>query len=456
MTGPMTGQMTGQMTGLAWRSLRHRATGSVATFVAVLLGTALMGSFATLAASASGPVSATDQDTLRIMGTVVGAWGAVIVLSAVVSTVGITVTQREVEIGLLRTIGATPRQTSRLVRAETLLVATLASALGAGLAWLGGGALLALLRNTGAVQDSVPYAPGAAPLATAALLVLVSLIGSGFAARRASRGPASITPSEGRVRTGRLQWWRIAAAVVLFGYSATMAVITITVTAHDEDPYVAMSTSGQLGILVAVGLGCLAPWLLRVLSAPARPALGRGAAGYLASYNARRRARLLSGVLAPVIVLTASGISVFMIVGTDNRTRPPGFEDDARTINLLNNVVVGMMVVFAAVVVVNTFAAVVAHRRAELHQLWLLGATPGQVEASVVAEARGVAAIGVVLGALASLAAVIPFGVARHEGVVPNGQLWLPPLVMAAAVVLTLLAARSAVRRAHVPAGAIR
>lgn len=448
--------MTGPMTTLAWRSLRHRATASVATFVAVLLGTALMGSFATLAASASGSVSAADHDTLITMGTVVGAWGAIIVLSAVVSTVGITVTQREVEIGLLRTVGATPRQASRLVRAETLLVAALGSALGAGLAWLGGAVLLALLRSTGTVEDSVPYAPGLAPLATAALVVLVSLLGSGFAARRATRGPASITPSEGRPGTGRLQWWRIAAAVALFGYSAAMAVVTITVTAHDDDPYSAMATSGQLGILVAVGLGCLAPWLLRILSAATRPALGRGAAGYLASYNSRRRSRLLSGVLAPVIVLTAAGISVFMIVGTDDRTRPAGFEDDARTINLLNNVVVGMMVVFAAVVVVNTFAAVVAHRRAELRQLWLLGATPHQVEASVLAEARVVAAIGVVLGALASLVAVIPFGVARHEGVVPDGQLWLPPLVMAAAAVLTLLAARSAVRRAHVPAGALQ
>ena len=90
------------MTGLAWRSLRHRATASAATFVTVLLGTALMGSFATLAATARGPVSAADRDTLTTMGTVVGAWGALIVLSAVVSTVGITVTQREVEIGLLR------------------------------------------------------------------------------------------------------------------------------------------------------------------------------------------------------------------------------------------------------------------------------------------------------------------------------------------------------------------
>ena len=78
----------------------------------------------------------------------------------------------------------------------------------------------------------------------------------------------------------------------------------------------------------------------------------------------------------------------------------------------------------------------------------------GVVEAfglvGVLAEARGVACIGVVLGSVASLATVVPFGVARHEGVVPDAQLWVPPLVALAVVALTLGAAWSAVRRAHV------
>jgi putative ABC transport system permease protein len=161
-------------------------------------------------------------------------------------------------------------------------------------------------------------------------------------------------------------------------------------------------------------------------------------------------------VLAPVVVLTAASVSVLMAVGTDSRTRPAGFEQDARTINLLNNVVVGMVVLFAAVVVVNTFAAVVAHRRAELHRLWLLGATPGQVESSVLAEARVVAGIGVVLGLVASLATVVPFGIARHEGVVPDGELWLPVVIAVGVVLLTLGSARSAVRRAAPSTGAVR
>ena len=49
---------------------------------------------------------------------------------------------------------------------------------------------------------------------------------------------------------------------------------------------------------------------------------------------------------------------------------------------------------------------------------------------------------------LASLATVVPFSIARDEGLVPNGQLWIPPVVAAVAVALTVGAASlAAVRR---------
>ena len=67
------------------------------------------------------PVSAADAETLIIMGAVVGGWGTLIVLFSVASTLGITVRQRDVEIGLLRTIGGTPRQARRLIRVEALV-----------------------------------------------------------------------------------------------------------------------------------------------------------------------------------------------------------------------------------------------------------------------------------------------------------------------------------------------
>ncbi|WP_345713278.1 FtsX-like permease family protein, partial [Kineococcus glutinatus] len=175
------------MTGLALRSLRHRAAASTATFAAVLLGTLLVGSFATLVETATGAVSAADRDTLITMGAVVGGWGAVIVLFSVASTTGVTVRQREAEIGLLRTVGMTPRQGRRLVVAEVALVALVAAAAGALLAAAGGRALLALLRSGDLVSADLPWGGGPASLAvTAAAVVATSVLAALLAARRAT------------------------------------------------------------------------------------------------------------------------------------------------------------------------------------------------------------------------------------------------------------------------------
>ncbi len=244
-----------------------------------------------------------------------------------------------------------------------------------------------------------------------------------------------------------MPWWRVLIALLLVAYGLAMGVVTIAVMADSDDPYAAMQTSGSSSILVGVGLAILAPVLLRWCAAVARPFVGRmGAAGHLAAFNTSRRAHLLSGVLAPVIVFTAASIGTLMLVGIDGRTLAET-NPDSDTINLLNNVVTGMLSVFAAIMVVNAFAAVITHRRAELARLRLLGGTPEQVRGSVLAEAGIVAVVGIVLGTLASLATVIPFAVARDEGIVPDGQLWLPPLLAAVAVAITLASAAGAVRR---------
>lgn len=438
-------------TSLAWRSLRHRPLAATATFVAVLLGAALIGSFATLVESASG-ATGTDADTLVIMGAVVGGWGAIIVLFSVASTVGITATQRAAEIGLIRTIGATPRQARKLIVRETAVVTLTAGVAGAAVALVSGRLLFDLLQSGGLLTSRTEYDGGPASVATGAGLVLVAAwIASTVAARKATRGPAGVLVQSSAAEQSRMAWWRVGIALLLLGYGIAMAVITVTVTAHDADPYAAMSTSGSSSILVGVGLAVLAPVLLRWCATPIGRLLGAwSASGHLASYNTARRAHLLAGVLAPVIVLTSAAVGTLMLVDIDTRSLPAG-TPDSDTINLLNNVVVGMIALFAAIMVVNAFVATVAHRRAELHRLHLLGATTRQVRGSVVAEAAIVAAVGVLLGTVASLATVVPFAVARDEGVVPDGGLWLLPVVVAGVVAVTLGAARTAARGAGNP-----
>jgi putative ABC transport system permease protein len=447
------------MTSLAIASLRHRATAFTATFLSVFLGAALIGAFATLAQTATeSGLSDADAETLTIMGMVVGAWGSLIVLFSVASTLAITVRQRSEEIGLVRVIGASPRQARRLVLAEAAAVTAVGAVLGALVAWPAGFALLALLRNGGVVSDSVAYGGGPAALGGTVILVfLTSLLAAAITGRRTTNGPATLAIAEARGGSGRMRWWRVAIGLALIAYGIGMAVVTITVTGHDDDPYAAMSTSGSSSILVGVGLAVLSPVLLRWLSRVCAPAVSRaGVVGWLASYNTSRRSHLLGGVLAPVIVLTAGAVGVLMLVGIDHRTIGAAATDEGDTINLLNNLVTGMIGLFAAIMVINAFAAVVSGRRAELQRLHLLGATPTQVERSVLAEAGVVAGIGVLLGLIASLATVVPFAIARDEGVVPNGQLWLPPLLVAATVALTLLSARSAVRRLGPLTGAMQ
>jgi len=435
------------MTALAWRSLRHRPRAGIATFLAVLLGTLLIGSFATLAESAAG-APAPDDGTLVILGAVVGGWGAAIVLFSVASTVGITTTQRAEEIGLLRTIGATPRQARRLIAREAAAISFAGAGLGAVGAAIAGRLLFDLVRGGGLVSGRTEYGGGPVSVAGAALLVLVvSAIAAAIAARRATRGPAGVLARDSAAERGRMRWWRIAIALLLIGYGLAMAVVTVTVTAHDDDPYAAMSTSGSSSILVGLGLAVLAPVLLRWGAGPVRLLAGTSATAHLAAYNTARRSHLLGGVLAPVVVLTAAAVGTLMLVDIDRRTLPDGTAD-SDTITLLNNVVVGMISLFAAIMVVNAFVAMLAHRHDELRRLRLLGATPRQVRSSVAAEAAVVAAVGVATGAVAALTTVVPFAVARDEGVVPDGGLWLAPVVAAAVAVLTVGAARGAVRSA--------
>jgi putative ABC transport system permease protein len=437
--------VTGVTRWLAVRSLRHRATAFTATFLAIFLGSALIGSFATLTETGTGPVSDADAESLFIMGLVVGGWGSAIVLFSVASTVGITVTRRATELGLLRTIGGSPRQVRRLVRSETLLVAALASALGAVVAYAGGAGLLALLRGP-MVDESVAYGATPASVGIAALGVLaVSMGAAAVAGRRATRGPVRLVLADAAADSSRIRWWRVLAALVLVGYGVVMAVITVTVTADSEDPYAAMQTSGAAAIMVGVGLAALAPLWIR-LAAALLPVSRLRAPAHLAGTNARHRSALLATVLAPVIVLTSTATGILLLVGIDGRTLE-GAVPEAELITLLNYVVTGMICLFAAIMVGNGIAAMLAHRRPELARLQLVGASGRQVRASLVAEAVLVAVVGVALGLVASTATIVPFAVARDEGVVPDGQLWVAPLVAVAVLALTIGLTRVGARR---------
>lgn len=440
------------MIRLSLASLCFRRASFTAAFVSIVLSVLLIGSFATLVAAAGlEGISDSERTTLLIMGTVVGGWGSLIALFSLTSTLGITVRQRDTEIALLRAIGGTSRQCRRMIRSETFVLAVVGSLVGSVAAWAGGRALLALLTSTGIVSDAVRSSNGVPAVVVAGcLLVVVSLVAAGLAARRATGGSAQMALVGSAAESARFPRWRVVVGLLLIVQGLSLAAVTVTALKDASDPYTAMQVVGSAGIVIAIGLAALAPVVLRWATVVVRPLLAlAGAPGHLAGFNASRRPRPLSGVFGPVVVFTATSVTVLMMVGIDGRTLDAlaTDEQEQQAVTLLNYVISGMIAAFALIMVVNAIVAVTSGRRREFDRLHLVGATHAQVRASVRVEAYLVAALGVVLGVLAGLASVLPYSVVRHEGLVPDGQLWVPLATGAVALLVTVASSSHAVRR---------
>lgn len=361
--------------------------------------------------------------------------------------------RRRVEIGLLRSIGATPGQVRRLVIVETLVVAVVAAAAGAGLAWPAGRVLLDAIRDAVMVSPTVAptYQWAGIPI-SAALVIAVSVIAAALAARRPTGGAPRLALTEEATPAGRLRRWRTVPGWALLGAAVASGVVTVTVMADLDDPYAPMQSSGSASVAAGVGLALLAPALLARVARSARGPLARaGAPGELASATTARRSLLMSGILGPIVVLVSVGVGTLALVGIDARTLvlPPEMtQEDADLITTLNAVVVGMIAAFAAIMVVNSLLAVIGERAAEFARLRLVGATTGQLRRTVLVETLLVSVLGVALGLVGALTTIVPFGWARGEGIVPDAQLWMAPAMAAFGIVLAVLAGQVACGRA--------
>ncbi|GGK97853.1 ABC transporter permease [Planomonospora parontospora subsp. parontospora] len=104
----------------------------------------------------------------------------------------------------------------------------------------------------------------------------------------------------------------------------------------------------------------------------------------------------------------------------------------------VNYLLVGMIIVYTAISVVNTQVMTTTQRRREFGLQRLTGATPRQVMEMTGVEAALVAVIGIVLGTFASLVSLVPFSIAVSGTPVPSGPVWIYLVVVLIATVLTL------------------
>jgi putative ABC transport system permease protein len=114
-----------------------------------------------------------------------------------------------------------------------------------------------------------------------------------------------------------------------------------------------------------------------------------------------------------------------------------GNSDDLKTQAWVNYLLVGMLIAYTAVSIVNTLASATVRRRRELGLQRLTGSTRGQVLRMLTTESFLVALAGIILGTLVALATLIPFSATVSTSAMPSGPLWIYLLIIGVAAALT-------------------
>jgi putative ABC transport system permease protein len=131
-----------------------------------------------------------------------------------------------------------------------------------------------------------------------------------------------------------------------------------------------------------------------------------------------------------------------------------GFDSGLRVDAWITFAVVGVIVAYAAMSLVNSLVAALGGRRRELTLLRLAGATKRQVRRMLEAEALLIAAVGTIAGTAVSVAGLIPLAVATSGSPLPSGPVWVfgAVLTLVAALVLlpTLVVSRTILRTKQV------
>lgn len=411
---------------LALNTLRARGGVFAASFLVLSLGTAIV-----LACGGLMETGVTTSDNLAgsVLVPLSAVFGGITVMVAVfvvASTLGLSIQLRLRELALLRAIGSTPFQLRRLIMAETLLIAFLATAVGYFPGRLFGQLLLDQIAASGAISSNVAYRQGFVPAVVAIGASLVTAIGAAFIA---SRRAAVTEPTEALAEAELQQRWlsgmRLTFAIICLASATALSVVTALVISGP----VAASTAGPSAMLWASGLALLAPGITRLLTVVLRGPMRAlsGTAGHLAMLNADARTVRMAGSVTPVMLAIGLATALLYIQ----------IADDDLTGAWINLLLVSMIVIYTVISLLNTLVMATTQRQREFALQRLIGSTPGQVLRMVVLEAVLIALIGIALGTVIAMATLVPFAVAIDGSLIPPGPTWIYLTVVGSALLIT-------------------
>ncbi len=251
------------------------------------------------------------QEAIGFLNTALLVFAGIAVLVGgfiIYNTFSIIIAQRMKEMALLRAVGATSRQVTRMVVIEALVVGFIASAIGV----LGGVGLTILIRSAfDATGVTFPQGPLTIRPNTVIIGMLVGMLVTLFSAvipaRQASRIPPVAAISEATVGGPKSLRNRAIAASILTGLGVLILFLGLFTSSGNV-----LVLVGLGAVVVFFGIAGLSPLIARrsarIIGAPL-PRL-YGVTGTLARENSRRRPRRTAATASALMI----GVAVVSVV----------------------------------------------------------------------------------------------------------------------------------------------
>ncbi len=309
------------MTGLSWRGLQERAGSLTGAFIALVLGVSLTTASGAVLVQASSPdarvmtagaEALTQAAALLVMLAVIGAFVTTFIVA---STFAFSVAQRRRELARLRLVGATPRQISRYVLAEAVIVAAAAGIAGALLGAPTVQVLIWLLSVFDVVPEDLQVPLSADTLALPAVIAAtlgcgVAVAGSGAAARRAGRVAPAEALRDAAADQHVMTRGRWIAGVLATGVGVAMLVV-IPLAPPDGRLPLALFVAQPLVIACAMLAPVLVVPVTALITGPASRLSTVSA--LLARRNLATAVRRTASTATPVLLLV--GVSGSLLAG---------------------------------------------------------------------------------------------------------------------------------------------
>src|SRR3954466_9217604 len=227
-----------------------------------------------------------------------------IAMFVVVSTMGLSIQQREREIALLRAVAATPGQIRRLIGWEAAIVGLVGSGIGVWPGMLLGQRLGDALVRHGIVPSTfsvdADWIPAAGAIAGGVAIALLAVLAAG---RRAARVRPTVALGDAAVEPRLLSPGRLVGGLLALAGAVPLFLVSTTARAPDT----AAATSEMTAIMLVLAAGFLGPIVARVGARLVGPPLAALApvGGFLASANLGAATRLFSSASTPLVLSVA-------------------------------------------------------------------------------------------------------------------------------------------------------